>query len=102
MIKITYPGLELVESILSTSETVRENKRRRERFLNTLYQRHRSNNKNMQIEELSRELGFDDALTRNILRYFIHKCYVEQQGLGGRIKIIYEGIKEVERNLTNF
>jgi hypothetical protein len=97
-IKLTFYGMEQVELSMNIDEKVKENRNKRQRFLNLLYEKHRSENPSIEIEDCIQLLGFDRTQIISMLRYYIYKKYVEQRGIGGPLKITIDGIREVEKN----
>jgi hypothetical protein len=89
-----------IEAKISTEEKVQNNRRKREKLLNKLYESYMSGKKYVSIDELNAELAFDDTVTRKILRFYTYKRFIEVP-LGGPIKITYAGIKGVELNREN-
>jgi hypothetical protein len=81
---------------------VEEIKKKSFRFLHRLYELsggYEYNRYNMLL--LGEELGYDEKLTGDIVKFLRGRGLVESEGLGGKIGITSVGIKELEDALSH-
>ena len=72
----------------------------RSQYLKKLYERTNGSERAIvDMYELGKELGYDDATTENVVDYLRGEGFVEPMSLGGGISITHRGIVKTEECL---